>query len=304
MFENHIGQEKLKSKLEFFVKGRKALGVMPPILFNGAKGIGKTSFAKAFGKQFNGPFIEVNSSTIKNKEQFFEHLFMHVIMDKECVVLFDECHGLPKDLSDIFLTVFNTDGVKRKTVEVGESRYTFDFEKQIFLFATTELDQVFPPLVTRFERVDFAPYSNKELGEILKKRIDYVSFAPEVMAKIEPTLRGNPRAAVKMGDKIKMYTEINNSVSFGLGQWKDMSKVLGIFPHGLTETEYNILCILRDRGATTLTSLGAITGLSPNALRKEAELHLLKEGFIKINIKREITTKGLDAAKEIEQALA
>jgi hypothetical protein len=39
--------------------------------------------------------------------------------------------------------------------------------------------------------------------------------------------------------------------------------------------------------------LSAITGLSVQALRKDAELHLLKMNLLRIDTKREITSQGL-----------
>jgi len=118
--------------------------VVPPIMLNAAKGLGKTAFAKEFHvatKKGERKFIEINCGSIRNSEQFFEQVFMPQIAGKEVTVLFDECHSLPKDLTDVFLTAFNVEGAKEKSVSVGDGFVTFEFTKQIYLFATLPQSQ-------------------------------------------------------------------------------------------------------------------------------------------------------------------
>ena len=84
-------------------------------MLSGAKGLGKTEFAKAFAKNLvdndgdKRAFLELNCSTIKNNEQFFEQIFLPLIADNEITILFDECHALPQDLTMAFLTIFNAE---------------------------------------------------------------------------------------------------------------------------------------------------------------------------------------------------
>ena len=48
----------------------------------------------------------------------------------------------------------------------AEQIFQFDFTKQNFIFATTELDKLFAPFKDRLTIVDFKPYTVKELAEI------------------------------------------------------------------------------------------------------------------------------------------
>ena len=138
MFDGLIGQETLKKRLKFYSRAKDATGTLPFILFNGAKGLGKTEFAKAFAKSLKKPMIEINCSTVRNAEQFFEQVFIPAILDKDVTILLDECHALPRDLEMAFLTIFNVEGAKTKRFEFGESSLLFDFQRQTFLFATKE----------------------------------------------------------------------------------------------------------------------------------------------------------------------
>lgn len=293
MFDSLIGQHHIKRQLKFYLDAYRSSSVTPFLMFNGAKGLGKTEFAKQFAKELKKPLLEINCSTIKNNQQFFEQIFMPVIMDNEVTILFDEAHALPKELVMAFLTVFNVEGSKRKTLEWRDSTFEFNFEKQTFIFATTELDKLFPPFKDRLTVIDFKPYTETELGEILQKKLDWVSFDDGVMDSIAPTLRGNARAAVKRSLEISMYCDSKNVSKFGQKEWKSLCDLLGINASGLSNTEMEILAILKERGDCTLGMLSAATGLSRTAIQRDAEMYLLRKGAIKIEGTRKITNLGL-----------
>ena len=299
MFEGLVGQDTLKSRLNFYSDAKKATGTLPFLLFNGAKGLGKTEFAKAFAKSLGKPMIEINCSTIRNAEQFFEQVFIPAILDKDVTILLDEAHALPKDLEMAFLTIFNIEGAKTKRFEFGESSLLFEFERQTFLFATTELDKLFPPFKDRLTQLDFEPYSGKELGKIIQKKMDWIDFRDNILDEICETVRGNARSAIKRALEVSAYAEVNNTSTFGKKEWKSLCDLLGIMPYGINATELQVMRILKERGACTLQMLSAVTGMSRTALQKDAEVFLLKNGFMRIDGKREITGKGAKALERI-----
>ena len=299
MFEGLVGQDTLKSRLNFYSDAKKATGTLPFLLFNGAKGLGKTEFAKAFAKSLGKPMIEINCSTIRNAEQFFEQVFIPAILDKDVTILLDEAHALPKDLEMAFLTIFNIEGAKTKRFEFGESSLLFEFERQTFLFATTELDKLFPPFKDRLTQLDFEPYSGKELGSIIQKKMDWIDFRDNILDEICETVRGNARSAIKRALEVSAYAEVNNTSTFGKKEWKSLCDLLGIMPYGINATELQVMRILKERGACTLQMLSAVTGMSRTALQKDAEVFLLKNCFMRIDGKREITGKGAKALERI-----
>ena len=299
MFEGLIGQDSLKTRLEFYSEAKDATGTIPFLMFNGAKGLGKTEFAKCFAKSLGKPMIEVNCSTIRNAEQFFEQVFIPAILDKDVTILFDEAHALPKDLVMSFLTIFNIEGAKTKRFEFGESSLLFEFERQTFLFATTELDKLFPPFKDRLTQLDFEPYSGKELAGIIKKKMEWIDFQDSILDEICETVRGNARSAIKRALEVSAYAEVNNKSTFGRKDWNSLCGLLGIMPYGINATELQVMRILKERGACTLQMLSAVTGMSRTALQKDAEVFLLKNGFMRIDGKREITGKGTKALERI-----
>jgi Holliday junction resolvasome RuvABC ATP-dependent DNA helicase subunit len=300
MFDSLIGQDHIKKQLQFYAESHKATGVSPFLMFNGAKGLGKTEFAKQYAKQLKKPLLELNCSTIKNNAQFFEQIFMPVIMDNEVTILFDEAHALPKDLVMAFLTVFNVESAKSKRFEWRENTFEFNFEKQTYIFATTELDKLFPPFKDRLTVIDFKPYKAKELGSILEGRLDWVNFQDNIVDDISRTLRGNARSAVKRSKEIEMYCESNNVSEFNLSDWNELCGLVNIKEFGLTNSEIEVLSILKQRGECTLNMLSAATGLTTTSLQRDVEVHLLRLGFMKIDKTRQITALGIKALDKIK----
>ena len=67
-FSHLIGQDNVKKKLNFYLKAYQATSVCPFLNLVGAKGLGKTLFAKEFAKNLKNkdgskrPFLELNCS--------------------------------------------------------------------------------------------------------------------------------------------------------------------------------------------------------------------------------------------------
>lgn len=298
IFDGLIGQDNVKRKLSFYLKAFNKTSICPFLNFVGAKGLGKTEFAKAFARNLTNqdgsprPFLEINCSTIKNNEAFFEQIFLPVIANNEVTILLDEAHALPKDLTNAFLTIFNTEKDHVKDFHWEEQVFTFNFKKQTFLFATTESDKLFPPLKDRLTTIDFEPYEYSELGQILQTKVPDVNFTADALYQISKTTRGNARNAVMRAKEIMLFCEAENCPNFDEASFEKFCDTLGILPHGITCTEKQLLQILAERGACTLSMLSASTGLSTTSIRADHELYLLRKNFMQIDGKRKITSDG------------
>ena len=302
-FSHLVGQNSVKKKLSFYLDAFHKTSQCPFLLMSGAKGLGKTEFAKSFAKNLYNrdgdrrSFLELNCSTIKNNEQFFEQIFLPLIADNEITILFDECHALPNDLTMAFLTIFNTEANSRKTFEWNEMTFEFNFKQQTFIFATTETDKIFPPLKDRLTIVDFEAYDSEDLADIVQLCIPEISFIDGVEKKIATTIRGNARSAVKRSKEIALYCGAKSINTFGHKEFDDLCDQVGILPYGITHTEKQILQALNSCGSATLTGLAAKIGMSKTALQKDHELYLLNKSLIEIDGKRKITGKGLNLCK-------
>ena len=297
-FPDLVGQTSVKKKLSFYLDAFHKTGMCPFLNLIGAKGLGKTEFAKAFGKNLYNEdgdrraFLELNCSTIKNNEQFFEQIFLPIISDNEITVLFDEAHALPKDLTMAFLTIFNTEKSNQREFQFRENVFPFDFTKQTFLFATTESDKLFPPFKDRLTSADFEEYTRQDLSKIISSFCKEIEFDSNYLDKLASTTRGNARSSIKLARDLGDFCDTDNINYFGKKQFDSFIDILGINPLGISETEKNILDILKEHGSCSLQELSAKTGLSRTALQRDHEVYLLKKGLMKIDVKRIITPVG------------
>lgn len=297
-FKNLVGQDSVKKKLSFYLEAFEKTGMCPFLNLIGAKGLGKTEFAKAFAKNLHNEegdrrtFLELNCSTIKNNEQFFEQIFLPIIADNEITVLFDECHALPNDLTMAFLTIFNTEKNAKKRFEWNEMTFEFNFKQQTFIFATTESDKIFPPLKDRLTTIDFEPYKKDELAEIIQLCTEGIVYEDGVLDKVASTVRNNARSAVKRAKEINLYCGAKEINTLKGEEFDDLCDQVGILPLGITYTEKQILEALNKCGECTLTGLAAKIGLSKTALQRDHELYLLNKDLMEIDGKRKITSFG------------
>ena len=304
-FPELVGQTNVKKKLSFYLDAFHKTGMCPFLNLIGSKGLGKTEFAKAFAKNLYNQdgdrrtFLELNCSTIKNNEQFFEQIFLPIIADNEITVLFDEAHALPKDLTMAFLTIFNTEKTARKRFEFNEMTFEFNFKQQTFIFATTESDKIFPPLKDRLTTVDFEGYTDDELAQIIQLCAPDVIFGNGCLKEVAKTVRNNARSAVKRAKEISLYCGAKESSFFTLDSFAELCDSVGILPYGITFTEKQILEVLKECGSCTLTGLAAKLGLSKTALQRDHELYLLNKSFMEIDGKRKITTHGMKVCEAL-----
>jgi Holliday junction resolvasome RuvABC ATP-dependent DNA helicase subunit len=303
MFDSIISQSEAKSRLKFYAESHAITGVVPPLLFQGPRGIGKTNLVRAFSKELciarGKKHMEINSSTIKNNKQFFSNI-MPQIQGGDWVVFFDESHQIPYDLQCDFLTIFNTEASDKINYGFGSETYEFDFSRLSFILASTDAQKLVGPLRDRFTVVDFSEYKKEELCQILsgaaKVNDTPITFDENLLEEIVYTCRGNPRSCVKMAKDISRYCDSYGATHFDVGSWEDLKSVLGVKPCGLTNDEIQVLRILKERGPCTLQAISSITTQTRSFLQQSVEPHLLKMNLLKIDgspVRREITPKGL-----------
>jgi len=297
-FDKLVGQNSAKKKLGFYLEAYNSTSIVPFLNFVGAKGLGKTEFAREFGRNIlnnegnKRVFVEINSSTVKGVNQFFEQIYLPFILDKEVTIFFDEAHALPKELIMVFLSIFNTESGHEKTIIHKETAYVFDFKKHSFLFATTESDKIFAPFKDRLITVDFDNYSQEDLSQIFVNNLVNITFADDALDYLASTFRGNARNCVQRVKDIQFYSKSRNINHFSMVEVKDLCDTLSILPEGCSQIEWRILNILRKEGRQSLQSLSARTGLSRNSIQKDHENYLLSKGYIEIDGQRLITAKG------------
>lgn len=316
LFANVIGQTEAKKKLKFYLGGYLHTRKTPYFMLAGPKGSGKSLIARELAHgfvKFNGKeieidektgkpkrkiFVEVNASAIKSVSSFVNIIISHVI-DKDVTFFIDEAHNLDFEVTNALLTILNP-GADKTQLIYDDYVCDFDHTKISFIFASSEVYLVFPPLLDRMCRVDLSEYSNPEMAQIVKKHSKDVEFEDGTLEEIVKVLRASARSAAKFAEDVRIL--LNDSKRFQAKHWKELKGVLGINPLGLSSMEITLLKYLKENlGGVSLTRLSAKTGFSRESLRQDLEMHLMKSDLMIVETTgRQISAKGLNYLKELD----
>ena len=303
-----IGQTEAKSRLEFHIDGFKAGQPMPSLFFVGPRGFGKTSIATATGLRLSEiskgerRFFLVNSGTIANDKQLAEQILIPLVQDKQSTILFDEAHSLKDKVVDSLLTVTQPNKEHRNTLSFNGGDIEIDLLKNSFMFATTQPHKVDMALMNRTKRIDLVDYSNDDLSKIIYRNASDIRFHHGTLLTLASVCRNTARQAVMLADDVKTYLAPRHQSTFGNEDWENLRKRLSIHPLGLSGLELQVLNILGASKDVSLTRLAATMCMTPESIRRDCELFLLKNGLIEIQQSkgRNITPAGRMYLKAIE----
>jgi len=301
-YSDIVGQEKTKAKLNFLLDGYNQTKIMPHLLFVAPRGCGKTLIAQKTAQIMNREkTIIVNCSTIKNVKSFFNQIMLPYVFDKDVTIIFDEASELPRDVTMALLTILNPNQNNMNQFTFDEGTYEFRFNKNSFIFCTTEAQKLFHALLDRLYRVDMQDYSYIELGKIIQGNLKLKNqfIEEDILNEISSVCRGNARQAQSMANQISGYLASKNSNKLTSEGWNDIKGKLSIYPLGLSEIELNVINILKECGEVRLTNLSAKTNLTKDMLQKNVEMYLMRNNLIEIRpTGRALTKKGHEYHKE------
>jgi len=305
-FHKIIGQTSVKSRLNFYLSSYSAGGVMPHTLFLAPKGCGKTTIAselarllKRKGDSVAKKWFLINCSTLRSVKQFFNQVIIPHVNEKDVTLIFDEASEIPKDITMALLTMLNPNEHNRTTFSYDDYTVDIEFDRQTFVFATSESHRVFHALVDRLTKIELEEYNAGHIFQMLKKNAPQLE--DDAAALMATVCRGNARSTVMLAKDAQTLLATKRKDTFDLKDWQELRAALGILPLGLSNIELSVLRLLSTRKESSLTRLSAATGLSKEALQKDVELYLQKMGLLEITTAgRSITGKGLEYLKALD----
>lgn len=286
-FDNIIGQEKVKKRLNFFLEGQAKSRLSPHILFSAARGSGKTLIAQTYADQLINSEgktrrrMTINCSSIKTLKRFVNDILAAHVIGKEITILFDEASEIPEDMTMALLTILNPNQQNSNSFSYDDLTIDIDFRNVTFLFATTEAHKINPALMDRLERVDLEQYSIENLSAIVQKN-SAANITDVAIEQISKVLRGNARKATQMANHIALYLSTKNKQTFDIDDWKDFCSNMGINPLGLSPMEIRVLQCLAEKSETTLTNLSAKTHMTRESLQRDIEMYLQKTNLMEV----------------------
>lgn len=314
---NVVGQAPVKLKANFLLAGQERTGLFPHLFLSGEKGGGKTFLAKQIAKatadiqQGREPksarrkFLKVNAGAIKKLDDF-SALMLSSVSEGPCVVFIDEAHGLSSTVTDRLLTLLEPSNENTGSFSTGagdeERAVNINFKDVTFMFATTEKDKMFDPLLDRLEEISVEPMSDAELLAVMRTQCDnQIELDHFAEREVVGRMRGNARSAIKMGATLNSFAATVGRCELDKDDIVAMAKIMGIQPKGLTTEEVRLLKYLRSQNkAVQLQDEANYMGQSPRTVM-DIERYPRNKGLMLVDGKRGITPLGRDYLDELEE---
>ena len=267
-FADVVGQEHVVRTLRNAISSGR---IAHAYLFVGPRGIGKTTLARIFAKALNceNPVngepcckcascqelaaersldvMEIDAasrnSTVDMRE-LAENTLTRPVNGKYKIYIIDEVHMLSKQAWNVLL----------KTVEEPPAHVKF-------IFATTEVHQVLPTIISRCQRFDLMPISTRLIANRLQliAETEKVSINPAAINAIARAAEGGMRDAQSLLDQMIAF------FAAGDGSQITEDQVLSLF--GLTDKadmDAILRAVLQNNPAEVITRIALLAGKGKN----------------------------------------
>lgn len=284
-FEQYIGQEKIKEKLELFVKAaKKRQENLDHVLLFGPPGLGKTTLSKIIAQEI-GSNLKITSAPAISKVGDLVGILSG--LEKNDIFFIDEIHRLPKiveealysAMENFYVDIVVGQGAGAKSVQLPLNPFTL-------IGATTKTALLSAPLQTRFgiiERLDF--YNPDELAKIVEKNAEKldIKICSKSSFEVGSRSRGTPRIAKRIIRRIRDFCQVHEKNEIDLKTALQALEFLNIDSLGLDSLDRKILIhIYKDfnGGPVGLETLAAISGEDKETIEDFCEPFLIRCGLL------------------------
>jgi Holliday junction DNA helicase RuvB len=220
------------------------------------------------------------------------------------IVFADEAHSLSRDAQQIFHLAIDQWRIPVATAR-GIDRSAFESVAQFSLVMATDMPgSIRRALRSRLTRIEFDPYSQKELRAIARRIAgnEGVSLSPQAATLLAQTAQGSPRAIQGRVRGLRDYWP--NAQDFHRNHVRGFLESEGVDKHGLTPHQRQYLRCLAAMpdGQCNLEQMAVRLGCDALNVRQEVEPFLIDEGFVdpRSRVGRRITENGRRVVLEFD----
>ncbi len=295
-FNEYIGQEDLKEKMNIFIKAAKMRNeAMDHILLYGPPGLGKTTLAGVIATEM-GVNLKITTGPVLEKAGDLAAILTS--LEENDILFIDEIHRLNTSVEEILYPAME-DGELDILIGKGPAARSIRIElpKFTLIGATTRAGQLSTPLRDRFgvtHRMEY--YKLEELKEIIRRgtNILNVKYDEDGIEEIARRSRGTPRIANRLLKRARDYALVTGNGILDKESVNGILKLLGVDENGLDELDRNILksiITVYNGGPVGIETLSLLLGEDKRTIEEVYEPYLVKIGFIKRTQRGRVVTE-------------
>jgi holliday junction DNA helicase RuvB len=295
LFDEYVGQTKVREQLEIFIGAAKMRGeAMDHVLLFGPPGLGKTTLSHIIAHEL-GVNLRQTSGPVLEKPKDLAALLTN--LEKNDVLFIDEIHRLSPVVEEILYPALEDFQIDIMIGE-GPSARSIKLDLQPFTLvgATTRAGMLTNPLRDRFgivSRLEF--YSSEELARIVKRSANLLNVPTneEGGFEIARRSRGTPRIANRLLRRVRDFADVKGKGRITLDIANSALKMLDVDPQGLDIMDRKMLeaVIHRfDGGPVGLDNIAASIGEERDTIEDVIEPYLIQQGYLQRTPRGRIAT--------------